>query len=69
MLDMGLQANPKDKALLTQRGNLAAEIEAEIDKVTRDFDDAKALVESRLYGKAGAGETGGYTVRKKEPTK
>jgi hypothetical protein len=69
MLDMGLQANPKDKALLTQRGNLAAEIESEIDKVTRDFDDAKALVESRLYGKAGAGETGGYTVRKKEPTK
>lgn len=69
MLDMGLQANPKDKALLTQRSVLAAEIEAEIDKVTRDFDDAKALVESRLYGKAGAGETGGYTVRKKEPTK
>ena len=69
MVDMGLQANPKDKNLLSQRSLLNAEIEAEIDKVTRDFDDAKAMVEARLYGRAGAGETGGYTVRKKEPTK
>lgn len=69
MVDMGLQANPKDKNLLSQRSLITAEIEAEIDKVTRDFDEAKALVESRLYGKAGTGQTGGYTVRKKEPTK
>jgi hypothetical protein len=69
MVDMGLQANPKDKNLLSQRGLLNAEIEAEIDKVTRDFDDAKAMVEARLYGRAGAKDTGGYTVRKKEPTK
>ena len=68
MLEMQLQATPTDKKLLEQRDILMRQIDAEVDKVTKDFDDAKALVESRLYGRSGAG-TGGYTVRKKEPTK
>lgn len=65
MLEMQLQAAPTDKKLLEQRNALNLQIEAEVDKVTKDFDEAKAIVESRLYGKSGAG-TGGYTVRKKE---
>lgn len=65
MIEMQLQAAPTDKKLLEQRNALNLQIEAEVDKVTKDFDDAKALIESRLYGKSGAG-TGGYTVRKKE---
>lgn len=68
MLEMQLQAAPNDKKLLQQRDALGMQIEAAVDDVTKDFDEAKALVESRLYGKSGAG-TGGYTVRKKEPTK
>ena len=68
MLEMQLQAAPNDKKLLQQRDSLSMQIEAAVDEVTKDFDEAKALVESRLYGKSGAG-TGGYTVRKKEPTK
>lgn len=68
MLEMQLQAAPNDKKLLQQRDALGVQIEAAVDDVTKDFDEAKALVESRLYGKSGAG-TGGYTVRKKEPTK
>ena len=68
MIEMQLQAAPTDKKLLQQRDSLAMQIEAAVDDVTKDFDEAKALVESRLYGKSGAG-TGGYTVRKKEPTK
>lgn len=68
MLEMQLQAAPTDKKLLEQRDILMRQIDAEVDKVTKDFDDAKALVESRLYGRSGAG-SGGYTVRKKEPTK
>lgn len=65
MLEMQLQAAPTDKKLLEQRNALNLQIEAEVDKVTKDFDEAKAIVESRLYGRSGAG-TGGYTVRKKE---
>lgn len=65
MLEMQLQAAPNDKKLLEQRNALNLQIEAEVDKVTKDFDEAKAIIESRLYGKSGAG-TGGYTVRKKE---
>jgi hypothetical protein len=65
MLEMQLQAAPNDKKLIEQRNALNLQIEAEVDKVTKDFDEAKAIVESRLYGKSGAG-TGGYTVRKKE---
>lgn len=65
MLEMQLQAAPTDKKLLEQRNALNLQIEAEVDKVTKDFDEAKALIESRLYGRSGAG-TGGYTVRKKE---
>lgn len=68
MLEMQLQAAPNDKKLLQQRDSLSMQIEAAVDEVTKDFDEAKALVESRLYGKSGAG-TGGYTVRKKESTK
>jgi hypothetical protein len=65
MLEMQLQASPNDKKLQEQRAALNLQIEAAVDSVTKDFDEAKALVESRLYGKSGAG-TGGYTVRKKE---
>lgn len=65
MVEMQLQAKPTDKALLQQRSDLALKIEAELDNVTKDFDDAKALVESRLYGGAGGSGSGGYTVKKK----
>lgn len=68
MIEMQLQASPTDKKLLEQRDNIMLQVDAAVDSVTKDFDEAKALVESRLYGKSGAG-TGGYTVRKKEPTR
>ena len=68
MIEMQLQATPNDKNLLRQRDELLLQVEAAVDSVTKDFDDAKALVESRLYGTSGAG-AGGYTVRKKEPTR
>jgi hypothetical protein len=68
MLEMQLQAAPNDRKLLDQRNALNLQIEAEVDKVTKDFDEAKAMIESRLYGRSGAG-TGGYTVRKRENTR
>jgi len=68
MLEMQLQATPNDRKLLDQRNALNLQIEAEVDKVTKDFDEAKAMIESRLYGRSGAG-TGGYTVRKRENTR
>jgi hypothetical protein len=68
MLEMQLQSAPNDKKLRDAKAALMLDIDAAIDEVTKDFDEAKALVESRLYGKSSAG-TSGYTVRKKEPTK
>ena len=68
MIEMQLQATPNDKKLLQQLNDLQLRIDAEVDQETKLFDDAMASVESRLYGASGAG-TGGYTVRKKEPTR
>jgi hypothetical protein len=41
-------------------------IDAELDAVSKPFDDSQAMIEAKMFG---GSNTGGYTVKKKDTTK
>ena len=65
MVETSLQAKPKDEALLTRRKTLMTSIEAELDAVSKPFDDSEAMIQAKMFG---GSNTGGYTVKKKDTT-
>ena len=65
MVETSLQAKPKDEALLARRKALMTSIEAELDTVSKPFDDSEAMIQAKMFG---GSNTGGYTVKKKDTT-
>jgi hypothetical protein len=65
MVETGLQAKPKDEALLARRKALMTSIDAELDSVSKPFDDSQAMIEAKMFG---GSNTGGYTFKKKDTT-
>jgi len=67
MIDMTLQANPKDANALKQKQVIELQREAAKDAATKEIDMLRVQVEARLAG-GKQGGLGGFTVREK-PTK
>jgi len=63
-VEMFLQGNPKDAALLKKKEKLLLDRDAEINTVSKPFDNSEDLITSKMGGGSG---TMGYTVTKKAP--